>query len=143
MGRLRLAELRDGVWLRPDNLDPGREPVARAVVDARCRWFAVWPDHDDDLAASLWDLDAWSARADRLRRDMADTVVRLEDGDTDALAPGFVLSAAVLRHFLVDPLLPAELLPRRWSGRALRAEYDRYDRAYRALLADWLRVEPS
>ncbi len=35
----------------------------------------------------------------------------LESGDTAALAPGFVVSAAVLRHLLADPLLPAELLP--------------------------------
>jgi len=32
MERLRMAELRDGVWLRPDNLDPDRWPDARAVV---------------------------------------------------------------------------------------------------------------
>jgi phenylacetic acid degradation operon negative regulatory protein len=62
---------------------------------------------------------------------------RLEAADLQALAPGFVLSAAVLRHFLADPLLPRELLPRRWPGRQLRADYDRYDAAYRSLLADW------
>jgi phenylacetic acid degradation operon negative regulatory protein len=61
----------------------------------------------------------------------------LEQGDTDALAPGFVLSAAVLRHFGADPLLPRELLPRHWPGPALRADYDHYDASYRELLAGW------
>ena len=37
----------------------------------------------------------------------------------DELAPGFELSAAVLRHLQADPLLPAELLPAglaRWAA---------------------------
>jgi phenylacetic acid degradation operon negative regulatory protein len=49
------------------------------------------------------------------------------------------VSAAVLRHFQADPLLPEELLPREWPGTALRAEYDRFDDAYRAVLRDWFR----
>ena len=52
-----------------------------------------------------------------------------------ALAPGFVLSAAVLRHFNADPLLPRELPPCDWPGDRRCADYDRYDRAYDALLA--------
>jgi phenylacetic acid degradation operon negative regulatory protein len=51
-----------------------------------------------------------------------------------------VLSAAVLRHFQADPLLPDALLPPRWPGAALRAEYDRYDRAYRSVLREWFRT---
>jgi phenylacetic acid degradation operon negative regulatory protein len=51
------------------------------------------------------------------------------------LAPGFVLSASVLRHFQADPLLPDELLPADWPGRSLRREYDAWDVAYRAVLA--------
>lgn len=143
MLRLRLAEHREGVWLRPDNLDPARLPAATAVVDAQCRWFSVDPDvslehPDDELAAQLWDLDAWAQRAQDLRRRMHTLIGALEDGDTDALAPGFVLSAAVLRHFGVDPLLPRELLPRNWPGSSLRADYDHYDRSYRELLAGWV-----
>ena len=48
------------------------------------------------------------------------------------------MSAAVLRHFQADPLLPAELLDRHWPGARLRADYDRYDAAYRGALAGWL-----
>ena len=66
---------------------------------------------------------------------------RAHDGhDTRALAPGFVMSAAVLRHFQADPLLPSELLPARWPGAALRDEYDRFDAAYRAVLREWFRA---
>jgi phenylacetic acid degradation operon negative regulatory protein len=140
MQRLRMGELRDGVWLRPDNLPADRLPEDRAVVDAFTRWFTVHPDDDGDLAGLLWDLPAWEARAMDLRRAMAALLGRLVDGDTDSLAPGFVVSAAVLRHFNADPLLPRELLGRRWPGDALRADYERYDAAYKALLADWLGV---
>ncbi len=145
MRRLRMAELRDGVWLRPDNLDRTDPTWTSDVVDQQCQWFLADPQltldrGDADLAAELWDLPAWSARADALRRQMHELVVALEGGDTGALAEGFVLSAAVLRHFVADPLLPRELRPRRWPGDALRVDYDRYDRAYRDLLARWNEV---
>lgn len=142
MARLRLGELRDGVWLRPDNLDPARDPDERRVVDRQCRWFGVEPGHDDELAATLWDLDGWSAGAVELRRAMAGMTGRLEDGDVAALADGFVLSARVLRHFVADPLLPPELLGRRWAGGPLRADYDRFDAAFRSTLRRWLDDDP-
>jgi phenylacetic acid degradation operon negative regulatory protein len=136
---LRLAEQREGIWLRPDNLPADRSPAARTVVDAQGVWATVWPDRDSgELAAALWDLDAWSRRATELRREMAELLGRLDDGETDALAPGFVVSAAVLRHFQADPLLPDELLGRVWPGRRLRIDYDRFDGAYRRLLRRWL-----
>ncbi len=36
---LHLAELREGVWIRPDNLDPDRLPTLRAVLDRQCVHF--------------------------------------------------------------------------------------------------------
>jgi phenylacetic acid degradation operon negative regulatory protein len=131
----RLAELREGVWLRPDNLD-------RDTPDAdELRWSSIVPDGDPAaLAAELWDLGSWARTAGDLRRRMARLVGPLEAGDRAPLADGFVLSAAVLRHFQADPLLPSELLPPRWPGDDLRADYDRYDRAYRAVLRDWFRT---
>jgi phenylacetic acid degradation operon negative regulatory protein len=142
MRSLRMGELREGVWLRPDNLDVDRAPDAIAVVDEQCRWGSWWPDGDDgELAASLWDLDGWRHTATELRREMAGLQGRLDDGDLNALAPGFVLSAAVLRHFQADPLLPDELCGRHWPGPRLRADYDRFDGGYRALLREWFRSE--
>lgn len=131
----RLAELREGVWLRPDNIDVVWPPVVGdqcTIVHAR--------DVDPSLATRLWSLPSWARDANALRADMAKLVAPLEAHDTDALAEGFVVSAAVLRHFQADPLLPEELLPRGWPGTELRTEYDRFDTAYRALLREYFRI---
>ncbi len=135
---LRLVELREGVWARPANLDPARSPDAAAVVAAWChRWSGARPDPDPDVA-ELWDLAAWSQRAQDLRDEMEALLGPLERRDRRALAAGFVTSAAVLRHLQADPLLPLELLPVDWPGDALRRAYDRYDAAYRTVLGAWL-----
>lgn len=139
MTTLRLAELRDGVWLRPDNLDGWPTGRAAAIVAAQCRWLSAVPDDDPvQVAAGLWDLTAWAEQAERLRAAVDDLQPELEAGATAALAQGFVQSAAVLRHFQADPLLPPELLPADWPGAGLREAYDAFDRAYRTTLATWL-----
>lgn len=147
MQRRRFGELRDGVWTRPNNLQ-----VPGDVHDGSCDWFTVRPGaapgtpikqvegEAAELAATLWDLSGWADIALKLRREMAELVGRLEDGDETALAEGFVVSAAVLRHLGTDPLLPAELLAADWPGAPLRQEYDRYDAAYRRALAAWVRA---
>jgi phenylacetic acid degradation operon negative regulatory protein len=64
---LRLAEQREGVWIRPDNLPHDRSPAARRIIDAQVAWSTTWPDRDGaELAAELWDLDGWSSRATQL-----------------------------------------------------------------------------
>jgi phenylacetic acid degradation operon negative regulatory protein len=126
--RLRLAEWREGVWTRPDNLDLDVTDLAAE----HCAWLVA---DVDEPPVGLWDLDGWAKEA-------RDLLVELEDlppRTTGALAPGFVLSAAVLRHLAADPLLPPELLPPHWPGDRLRATYDEWDRAYRRLLAEWHR----
>jgi phenylacetic acid degradation operon negative regulatory protein len=143
--RLHLAELREGVWARPDNLDPERLPAARAVLDAQCRSFvgdlAEGPEAAAGLAASLWDLAGWAATAESLRAQLTALVPALDDGDTGVLAPAFVLSAAVLRHLLADPLLPDPLLPTGWPGAPLREDYDRYDQAFDRAWRAWFRAQ--
>jgi phenylacetic acid degradation operon negative regulatory protein len=126
----RLAEQREGFWLRPDNIelrpDPARDPDLALYSGA--------PDvPGGELAASLWDLDGWAARATELGAALGRLTPR---GPAD-LAPGFERSAAVLRHLLADPLLPDELLPDSWPGRALRAAYEHWDRRYRQVLRAW------
>jgi phenylacetic acid degradation operon negative regulatory protein len=139
LSSLRLAELREGVWGRPDNLRRVRSPEARAVVDEWCtRWEGATPSPPPDVVA-LWDLDPWRADAEDLQRAMAGLLHRLEAGDTSALADGFVVSAGVLRLFQHDPLLPGSLLPDDWPGTAIREDYDRYDAAYRDTLRGWFR----
>lgn len=143
--RLRFAEQREGVWLRPDNLDPRSQPEQWQLADAQCRWFLAEPEfpleqNEQDFVGELWNLVEWGRKAIELRQKMHALTAPLEQGDTSALAPGFVLSAAVLRHFIADPLLPRELLPRHWPGAALRSDYDRYDQIYRSVLDDWVRA---
>jgi phenylacetic acid degradation operon negative regulatory protein len=141
MRLLELAEGREGVWLRPANLDADRMPEARAVVAAQCSSFTGRPDDEDPaaLAARRWALDAWAQGAVALQAQMAVDVDRLEGGDTSALAPTFVVSAAVLRHLVADPQLPAALCPDGWPGDALRDEYERYDRAFKQVWREWFR----
>ena len=137
---LRLAELREGVWTRPANLPAGVLPDHEAIVAAQCRGFRSTPDGDPArLAAELWDLDGWAARAIELRRRLGAVVGALTAGDLEALPEGFVLSAATLRHFQADPLLPDRLLPARWPGAALRADYDEYDAAFKTVWRAWYR----
>jgi phenylacetic acid degradation operon negative regulatory protein len=130
----RLAEWREGVWARPANLVMGEG-------DPACTWLAARLGDraaGKGLAERLWDLDGWKARADRLRERMSSTIGDLEARHTDALAPCFITAAAVVRQIHNDPLLPGDLLPPRWPGQSLRAEYDRYEEAYQALLRAFL-----
>ena len=131
--RSRLAEQREGVWLRPDNLDLRPDPSE----DPDLAVYTGVPDADPALlAARLWDLRGWAARAGRLQERLETTVT----AGPDDLAEGFALSAAVVRHLLADPLLPADLLGRSWPGPTLRDVYARWDRDYRQVLRAWGRA---
>jgi phenylacetic acid degradation operon negative regulatory protein len=126
----RLAEQREGVWLRPDNVELEPDPAAERGVAI----YAAVPEGDPvGLAAALFDLEGWARRAEDLGRRL-DALPPAGPAD---LAPGFELSAAVLRHMQADPLLPSELLPVAWPGPALRRAYDDWDRRYRRVLTSW------
>ena len=140
MKTLRLAELHDGVWLRPDNLLGRPSGEAALVVAEQCRWLSANPDDDPvTLAAELWDLGAWSRRARTLLVRLSEGQQELEAGGPQALTSGFLASAAVLRHLQADPLLPPQLLPDDWPGTSLRQRYDAFDRVLRAVLTARLR----
>jgi phenylacetic acid degradation operon negative regulatory protein len=139
---LHLAELREGVWTRPDNLDPGRLPPARAVIDQQCVAFrGAAADISVEAARSLFPLDAWAADARRLVAAMTaeglDTDAR--DDSDDVLGDLFMLSIAVVRHLQLDPLLPAALLPEEWPGHELRVTYRRFERTFKRRLDDAVR----
>ncbi|MGH9213966.1 MAG: PaaX family transcriptional regulator C-terminal domain-containing protein [Acidimicrobiales bacterium] len=132
---LRLAEQREGVWLRPANLR--RTHPRPPSLAGQCAWYDAQPDGDPvQVAHSLWDLEAWADRARRLHAALDDAS---GTGGPGSLAHGFVVSAAVLRHLLSDPLLPEPLLPSDWPGDLLREQYERFDAAYRAGLRDYTR----
>lgn len=126
MAALRLAELREGSWLRPANLDRPRP----AVVTDQCTWFTGTPDDDPAaLAGRLWDLGGWAGRARALS-------AALDRAGTHA--DRFTVAAAALRHLLADPLLPAELLPENWPGEQLRRNYAEFETELRDLLRQYL-----
>lgn len=125
LGRLRLAELRPGVWARPDNLT---RDWPEGLAERALRYCAQ-PTFEQpgpaELVGRLWDLAGWSAESDHLIDIMA------ASADT---AQRFVVAAAMLRHLRRDPLLPPALQPAYWAGGRLRAAYDSYRRELGRLL---------
>ena len=109
----RFAEMREGVWLRPDN-------VNIALPDdvlSRVRVMHGYDDSPAELAASCGICRLGRAPAGASSTDMA--------AATDV--PGrFVAAAGMVRHLLTDPVLPDELLPDGWPGAALRESYARF-----------------
>jgi phenylacetic acid degradation operon negative regulatory protein len=129
----RLSELREGVWMRPANIDLHLHDGVGADLEV----MTARPEDALELVDRLWDLAAWSARATEL----LDQMRALRPEQPGDLAPGFELSAAVLRHLQADPLLPDPLLPAAWPGAALRRDYDTWDARYRTTLRTWSRAD--
>lgn len=107
----RFSELREGVWMRPDNLDLGLDSDIRA----RVRILKARDDAPAELAAQLWDLSSWARVGHQLLADI---------GAAADISDRFVVAAAMVRHLLTDPMLPAELLPSDWPGMQLRTAYN-------------------
>ncbi|MCJ0906830.1 PaaX family transcriptional regulator C-terminal domain-containing protein [Rhodococcus sp. ARC_M6] len=120
LSRLRLAELREGVWMRPANLirplDLADQPVQR---------FRAVPTEDGAaLVAQLWDLEGWDAESRRLLAlmDVADTTV-----------DRFTVATAIVRHLLTDPVLPSEMLPPAWSAARVHLAWANYQEEFVAI----------
>ncbi|HSV38223.1 MAG TPA: PaaX domain-containing protein, C- domain protein [Nocardioidaceae bacterium] len=109
LSTLRLAELREGVWMRPDNLSRSwdDEAVERLVVRA--------PDDPARLVEALWDLTGWVARGDEI-------LAAVDNAPN--YGARFAACVAGVRHLMTDPALPAELRPREWPAAPIRAAYD-------------------
>jgi phenylacetic acid degradation operon negative regulatory protein len=110
MYRKRFGELREGVWMRPDNLDLDLD----ADVADRVRVLTARDEAPAQLADQLWDLPAWAETGRRLLDEMADAA---------DIPERFMVAAAIVRHLLTDPMLPDELLPDDWPGAPLRGVY--------------------
>lgn len=107
----RFGELREGVWMRPDNLELDLDSEIRV----RLRVMQTRDEAPTELAGQLWDLPSWARTGHRLLDEMS-TV-------TDVPAR-FVVAAGIVRHLLTDPVLPVELLPADWPGARLRLAYN-------------------
>lgn len=134
--QLHLAELREGVWIRPENLDPLRLPASRVVLERQCTHF-----HDaktgiaPDKVRALFALDDWAADAEVFIEAMNVALkTGARDDLTESLRHDFALSIAVVRHLQLDPLLPLALVPKRWPGPTLRSTYRRFDDAFKQRL---------
>jgi len=111
---LRLAELREGVWMRPANLVRELPAWPTGLLSQ----FRVTPTEDPAaLAADLWNLGAWNRDGLLLLGEISGAA-----GGADRIA----VAAAIVRHLRTDPALPAALLPADWSADALRAAYAAY-----------------
>jgi len=107
----RFGELREGVWMRPDNLELDLDGELRA----RVRIVQARDDTPAELAGQLWDLPSWA----RTGRQLVGEMSRAAD-----IPARFVAAAAIVRHLLTDPVLPDELLPADWPGTQLRNAYN-------------------
>lgn len=140
MRRLHLAERREGVWMRPDNLDLD----VPARLRRQCEWLQARPDDDPAaLAERLFRADRWAGRAGSLGHRLDAATEALDARGAEVIGPAFVAGAAALRHIGADPLLPPELLAADWPGRALRRQYATYQAAFDRAARDWFRQGAS
>ncbi|GAB08951.1 hypothetical protein GOARA_023_00030 [Gordonia araii NBRC 100433] len=118
----RLAELKEGIWTRPANLQRPRDYATNPVL----RTFIARAEQDPrELAEMLWPLPAWADEAEQL----------LAAWDRAQLPATRLASAArMVRHLASDPLLPSELLPADWPAETLRDAYLRYQEELRGLV---------
>jgi phenylacetic acid degradation operon negative regulatory protein len=139
---LHLAEIREGTWARPNNLDPERLPHAQAVLREQCiRFTDASSDITTDAITALFDLGTWGDDARRLLKAMSDEIAAAPYGHDDTaptLSHQFTLSIAVVSHLERDPLLPPELLPPDWPAEELRAAYRAFDTHFQRTMNDAL-----
>lgn len=102
---LRLAELREGVWMRPANLTRPRPDLPTVT---HLHTHPVPDPHT--LTTRLWDLDTWSTRATTL----------LTATETPDPTARFAAVCAAIEHLRTDPVLPTPLQPPTWPALPLR-----------------------
>jgi|tagenome__1003787_1003787.scaffolds.fasta_scaffold20968242_4 phenylacetic acid degradation operon negative regulatory protein len=140
--RLRLVDLREGVWTRPDNL-PRAAGAGDAwqTADAQCTWWSARPDKATvaDVVARF-EPGSWAARARMLHGHLESATAAVDAADGATIADAFVVGALALRHVRADPLLPTELCERNWPGADLRATYREYQAAFSTAVREWFRT---
>jgi phenylacetic acid degradation operon negative regulatory protein len=129
-----------GVWLSPD---AGRAAEATGVLAdaglvAESQLFRAEYAGGGQLAAlaaSAWDLDLIEERYEQFLGDFASQEA------VDPLARLIELVHAWRRFPWIDPVLPAELLPDRWSGSRAAQLFDQRHACWAArAMAEWQRI---
>lgn len=129
LSSLRLGELREGVWMRPANLQRPLPQWSPGLV-LPLTGTHLPTDSARSLAARLWDLTAWREHAEALLDALAESVEP---------ARRLALGAAIVRHLQTDPNLPEELVEDGgdpWPGPRLRARYAAYQEELRRVIAE-------
>ncbi len=109
----RFAELREGFWMRPDNI----EVELGESLGRYTRLLTARDEKPAELAATLWDLAGWARTGHELLTAMA---------DAQDVPSRFIVAAAMVRHLRRDPVLPPELLPADWPGTRIRSRYEEF-----------------
>ncbi|WP_436794286.1 PaaX family transcriptional regulator C-terminal domain-containing protein [Actinospongicola halichondriae] len=135
--RLKLAEIREGVWMRPGELHADHDVDARAVMDDQATWLRdVRPD-DPDALIRHFALDDWSERARATTAEMERWQDALDRRQIEALGETFVVAADAVRLLVADPDLPVEFLRPDWPGSRLRDTFLRFDSAFKDTWRAW------
>ena len=137
--RLRLAEVREGVWARPDDGAVDPSTTAYDVVARQGTWVRGARPEDTATFVAAFDLPGWAAVAEQLIAEMRAAQPDLDQRRPGSVASTFVTAAAVLRHLLADPSLPPELLPVDWPGDRLRDTFEPFDQAFKETWRTWYR----
>jgi phenylacetic acid degradation operon negative regulatory protein len=139
MQRSRMGELRDGMWMRPSNVDLSalNHPPSDVALLTGCRLRT----DESEMAQLLWPLSDWSETARIMAQAIEDAIPQSVEAVLEDLPSMFVLGTETLRHIATDPLLPSELLPDDWPGKWLRSEFERCDSSVRSALRLWYERE--
>ena len=136
--RLRFGALRDGCWMRPDNLDSTRQPQERAVIEQQCLMFhgAIADVFPADIE-QMFGLIEWATEARRINEAIDSTLAeKVAQLGAAQMRRHFLLLIAAARHLRADPALPDPLLPHDWPGEQLRTAYDQLAQILRRRLDD-------
>ncbi|MDE0803187.1 MAG: hypothetical protein OSA99_07670 [Acidimicrobiales bacterium] len=134
--RAHLAEIREGLWMRPDHRRRGG-PDGHPVLDAQATWLREIRPDDPDALVREFALDSWADRTRSLLETMERWQPALDRREVGALGETFVVDADVLRHLVADPDLPTALLPSDWPGPSIREAFAAFDRAFKATWREW------
>ncbi len=128
---LHLAELREGIWFRPDNLDRDRLPTLRAVLDRQCVHFhGAATDIPAETVRSLFSLDDWAVDARRLTAAMRDEL-DIEAAGADDFTYSSRCRSPSSGIFNSTRCCPPSSSHVNGRGHALRSTYRRFDEVFK------------